>query len=367
MKKEDKILSIKIGATFVGTVVGAGFASGQEILKFFTVYRINGYLGIFIATVLFIILGSIIMKISYKIKRTCYNDFLIYVCGKKMAVIMDILITVFLFGTFNVMLSATGALFFEQFGLPYYFGIIFTLIPTILFTIKGMKGILNVNTVVAPSMVTIVFVICSMCIYSHSKGDLIRNLYYENDNTYKWLMSALLYVAYNIVLSLPILVPMGKESKSRKVLVRGTLMGSIAMGVMIFLINTVILSHIEYDSIYQIPMLYIVEPFNDVIRYAFVLVLWLEIFTTILSNLFGLSNRIYYATKFNYKFIVFIICIISVFISQFEFKLLLSFLYPAFGFISLIFIVFLISKQIYINLKDIKLSSPDNQNKVYKT
>lgn len=354
MSKEERLLTFKVAATFLGTVVGAGFASGQEILQFFTVYRFDGFLGILISIVLFVILGSIIFNISHTIKRKSYEDFLIYVCGRKMGMVLDVLITVFLFGTFNVMLSATGALFYEHFGLPYYFGIIITVIPTAIVVIRGIKGILNVNSIIAPATIIVVFIVSFLCLYNHHSSDIIRNLHYEDDSTYKWVMSALLYVSYNIILSIPILVPLGKEIKSKKVLINGVTLGSIAIGVLVLLLNTVILNHIENDSLYQIPMLYIVEPFNNIVKYSFIVILWFEIFTTLLSNLYGLSNRIQSATKLNYKLIITGICVLALFISRFDFKTLLSIIYPSFGFVSLLFILFLLVKQMYIKLKKIE-------------
>lgn len=362
MKKEDTMLSLKIASTFLGTVIGAGFASGQEILKFFTIYRFDGYIGIGVAMLLFIALGAAVLNISFIIKRSSYNDFLIYTCGRKLGLVIDVMITIFLFGTLNVMLSATGALFYEFFGLPYYFGIFFTVIPAAIIAVKGIKGILNVNLVIAPLMILIVVTISSLCLYYHANGDLIRNLHYEDDQTYKWLMSALLYVAYNIILATPILVPMGKEVTNKNVLTRGITIGAVTMGIIILLLNTVILNHIEQDSLYQIPMLYIVEPFNDLVKYSFIVVLWLEIFTTILSNLFGLANRIQVATRYSYSSIVVIICFAAIFISRLDFKTLLSILYPTFGFISLLFILFLAIKQLYLKIRALekKIRTSDN-------
>ena len=47
----------------VGAVVGAGFASGQEIYSFFNIYNENGLIGIIISSIL---LGIIIYKVLKK-------------------------------------------------------------------------------------------------------------------------------------------------------------------------------------------------------------------------------------------------------------------------------------------------------------
>ena len=42
--------SFQIGAAFIGVIVGAGFASGQEILQFFTSFGAIGIAGSIVAT-----------------------------------------------------------------------------------------------------------------------------------------------------------------------------------------------------------------------------------------------------------------------------------------------------------------------------
>jgi len=45
--------SFQIGSAFVGLIVGAGFASGQEIMQYFTSFGLMGIVGAVVATVVF--------------------------------------------------------------------------------------------------------------------------------------------------------------------------------------------------------------------------------------------------------------------------------------------------------------------------
>ncbi len=45
--------SFQIGSAFIGIIVGAGFASGQEILQFFSSFGYVGIAGSILAAVLF--------------------------------------------------------------------------------------------------------------------------------------------------------------------------------------------------------------------------------------------------------------------------------------------------------------------------
>ena len=59
---------IKIASIYVGTVIGAGFASGREIIEFFGVYGLKGIVGIIISGFLFSVLGSLLLiKINEEI------------------------------------------------------------------------------------------------------------------------------------------------------------------------------------------------------------------------------------------------------------------------------------------------------------
>ena len=46
---------------YIATIVGAGFASGQEILSFFVVYEKWGILGIIFACTIFVIYATVII------------------------------------------------------------------------------------------------------------------------------------------------------------------------------------------------------------------------------------------------------------------------------------------------------------------
>ena len=58
LKKNLKSLFV-----IIGTLIGAGFASGQEIYIFFYKYGINGIIGIAISSLL---IGAIVYKVYFK-------------------------------------------------------------------------------------------------------------------------------------------------------------------------------------------------------------------------------------------------------------------------------------------------------------
>jgi hypothetical protein len=58
----------QVAATYMGTIVGAGFASGQEMLQFFGAFGIWGVMGLALAGYLFYYFGNIILQLGKELK-----------------------------------------------------------------------------------------------------------------------------------------------------------------------------------------------------------------------------------------------------------------------------------------------------------
>ena len=56
---------LKVIFVIIGTLIGAGFASGQEMYLFFYSYGIEGLIGILISSIL---MGIVIYKVFVKVK-----------------------------------------------------------------------------------------------------------------------------------------------------------------------------------------------------------------------------------------------------------------------------------------------------------
>ena len=76
--------SLKVSFVIIGTIIGAGFASGQEIYTFFNVYGLKGLLGIFISCMLIEIVIYKTLKISMQLKQEEYEDFLKSIIPEKL-------------------------------------------------------------------------------------------------------------------------------------------------------------------------------------------------------------------------------------------------------------------------------------------
>ena len=58
--------TLRIAGAYVAYVIGSGFATGQEIVQFFTVYGIKGIAGMLVCTVLFAAMGSTLLADGFR-------------------------------------------------------------------------------------------------------------------------------------------------------------------------------------------------------------------------------------------------------------------------------------------------------------
>ncbi|MEH7238241.1 YkvI family membrane protein [Bacillus sp. JJ1562] len=330
--------AFQIGAVYVGTIVGAGFATGREIVEFFTQYGMYGLIGIGISGFLFIWLGTRIMIIANRIQADSYKEFNEYLFGRKIGFIVNALMLLVLIGVTSVMLSGAGAVFHEQLGLSYQLGIVVTSALSIFVLTYGVKGLFGVNMFVVPIMIFFSVVLAVEVIITDASS-LLRTPDIESQS-FKWMISPFLYAAFNLAMAMPVLVPLAKEMDNEKALRWGGLIGGGAL-CLILITSHISLSALPNVESFEIPMAEVMKNFMSAFFWLYILVIYGEIFTSVIGNLFGLERQLINIIKLPSILIVFIILSIAYVISQLGYGSLISFLYPLFGYMSLILLVLL--------------------------
>ncbi|SHH02968.1 YkvI family membrane protein [Tepidibacter thalassicus] len=340
---------IKISSIYVGTIIGAGFASGQEIMNFFGIFGLKGLIGIFIATVLFAFIGSTILLIGYKNQINTYKKLLDQLFGKNMSNIIDIIIILFLLAGYCIMLAGSGAIFYEEFNINYNVGIIIMSVATFLTFLYSLKGISAVNTVVVPFLLVVIIFIGGLIVFKEGIDfNNLKEIYPTNKNNF--ILSAIIYVGYNMIPSLVILTSIGSIVDKKETAIKGGVIGGLILGILALFILLPCLILYEDVSSLEIPMLSIASYPSYKGKFLYCIILWFAMFTTAIGNGFGFIQRISHLFKTNEKILAFILSFTSIFLAKFGFSNLVSTIYPLFGYISLFifilaFIKFILHKK----------------------
>ncbi len=333
---KNLLLILQIGAVFIGTIVGAGLASGQEVCQFFTVYGYKSFMGIFICCFIYIIMSYIVINLSVKYKLNSYDGLISLVSPGFLGSITNFLTTIFLISTSAIILAGSGALLHQYFNVSKWVGIIIMISISLVILFRGTKGLIEINSFIVPSLIIVITTIFVLYLTLY-KG--INTAYLKTIPTYKnnWFFSCLIYGGFNILCCCGVLVPLSREIKNLKSLIAGAALGSIGLTVLCLIINLLMLLNVPYIFKYEIPLLYIANRFGDVIQIMLLCIIWLEMFSTEVSNIYSVSKNFEEVFNMPYKMAVIVIIIISIPISQIGFVKLISILYPAFAVIGFIF------------------------------
>lgn len=337
-----------VAATYVGTVVGAGFATGKEIVTFFSVHGAFGVIGIALSGFLFMMVGTKIMLISKRIKAYSYQDLNRYLFGDRVGKLVNIFMLIIVIGVTSVMLSGAGAVFREQMGLPFQLGIGVTLVVSYIVVLRGLKGIFAINAYIVPLMILYsLFVFIS--IFTAQPLEIIGQLRFDFQwDNLAWMLSPFTYSAFNLMTAMVVLVPMGNEIQDEHVLKWGGFIGGLILTA-ILMMNHFSLSVFPNSFLFDIPMGEIVKLFGVFIHILFLFVIYGEIFNTVVGNVFGITRQLTETFHLSYHHAVFLIMLVIYMISQAGYGKLITILYPLFGYLSLFMLVLLLVKKMPVN------------------
>ncbi|BDG61334.1 YkvI family membrane protein [Caldinitratiruptor microaerophilus] len=285
---------LQVAATYMGTVVGAGFASGQEALRFFASFGRAGLWGIAVTTVLLCAFGALVMDLGRRLGARSHRELLHHVLGPRLGAAADTVVSAFLFAALAVMLAASGAIAAEQLRLPAWVGAGLGAALTLATIWSGLTGLLTANGVVVPLLVASVLGLTGATIYRASLGGPLAPgagapaLAAAPD----WFTSAWVYAGYNIVLALAVLAPLGAEIPDRAVLVAGGVLGGLGLGVLGVGLHLAISAHLPEAANWEVPMLYLARLYRPPVPSLYTAVLWAEVYTTAVSSAFGLARRL---------------------------------------------------------------------------
>lgn len=317
----------------IGTIIGAGFASGKEVYIFFSKYGFNGLIGILISTGIFFIVIWKVLEVSKKQNIKNYNEI-------KMNSQIKHIMTIFLLTTFYIMIAGFSAFINQEFDISIIIGsIIIASMCYITFT-KGVDGIVKVNTVLIPVLIIVLIHTC----YKNVDSEVVKILFETSNKSsgtiqsVSWIISCLQYVGYNSIILIPILLNLKKEkSKYSNMLV--SLISSIIFGVMAVGIHILLLKSSQSQLQLEIPIIGLISNYGKIYKYIFQIIIVIAIYTSAISAGYGFIKSISNGEKY-----IKIICMSSIFISFIGFTYLVQILYPVFGILGLIQIYFITSK-----------------------
>ncbi|UJL46293.1 hypothetical protein KFZ58_18395 [Virgibacillus sp. NKC19-16] len=335
---------LQIGSAFIGIIVGAGFASGQEILQYFTSFGYMGTIGAIIATALFAYLGMTLTRLGSRLRATSHKEAIYKVSGRYLGVIVDYIIIFTLFGVGVVMIAGAGSIPNQQFGLPPAVGISLMSILVILTVMMNVDRVVAVIGSITPFLIISIIILSIYSLFTmDSSYTELNPIAQESPSALSnWFFSAINYVSFNIAVGASMSLLMGGSERDEKTATIGGLIGGLGIGVIIVLSHLAIFSQVDIVASYEMPMLKIADDISPLLGMFYSIVLFGMIFNTALSMFFSLAARFTEQGTTKHKLFALISGLIAFSLSFYGFTELVSFFYPLIGTLGLFLILALL-------------------------
>lgn len=294
----------------------------------------HGKIGILIGIGLISLVIYKTYKILLKFDVKNYGELLEHIIpGNNKFIIETIrnIINIFLIISFFIMCSAFSTYCNETYGISRLIGGV--LIATFSYIIlkKDVKAIIKTNQILMPIIVIFIIIMGAIII----KKINLTNI----DIAQNAIMKGILYANYNSIILIPMLVTLREQIKTKNQIKIISIISFIVMLLLTFIIYKM-QEDIDKTKI-EMPMLSIAEKISKEFLIIYGIMTGIAIFTSAISAGYSLICNITNKEK-TAKVIALILCIISIPISMVSFSSLVNIIYPMFGVLGTLQIIFLL-------------------------
>mgnify|MGYP005839212639 CR=1 FL=1 len=323
-------------ATYIGTVVGAGFASGQEVLQFFGLLGPLGLPAIGLTIAGFAFFGSRVMEAGLETGAESHLPVLRHTAGR-LAVVLDVVVTFFLFGAASAMIAGSGSVLRQEFGLPVTVGAGLMALATVATVVTGIRGVVAAISAVVPFLIAGVLIV-SIVVLSATGLSLKSPPPGLRPAVPKWPLAGVTYISYNIIMSVPVLAALGSSMGSRRDARRAAALGAAGLGIALAMVYLALVSSFPEVVRYEVPLAHLASSVHALGKPFFVGVFLAEVYTTAVADLYGLAARLVSPASKNFRVTVAIAGALSLWAASAGFTNLVRVVYPAVGWAGLAFL-----------------------------
>lgn len=336
--KSNYKLSLQIATIFIGTIVGAGLSSGKELSQFFSQYGVYSFLGLIACGLFYIWMSRIIIHISYEYSLNSYDSFIKLVCPGILGTITNLIITFFFYSSTAIVMAGSGALINQYFNVPAWAGIFFMVTLGILVLLRETNGLIEINGFIVPSLIIVMTLLGTIFIFKNPSTFSISYLHKAMPYKRGLFLSTILYAGFNIMSCIGVIVPLTTELEDKNSILLGVTIGSFFLTLISCIINFLMIVTYNESTAFEIPLLHIAKQIGPIIQFILLCVIWLEMFSSKVSNVYSLSKGAENFFKLSYKKSIFIIVALSLPMTKIGFSTLVTTLYPVFGALSIVFV-----------------------------
>lgn len=335
--------ALGVGMAFIGIIVGAGFASGQEMLQFFVAFGAWGLVGAVGASLVMTVIGIASLQLGSHIQAREHAAVFRRVAHPALAWFLDAATITTLFSIGFVMFAGGGANMAQQFDWPVWAGAVLTLAAVL---VAGMFDVDRVSTLIgAITPFIIVFLVgTSAWTLASAPWDIAAlELAATTVQTTlpNWWLAALNYVGLCAITAVSMTIVIGGNMFDSRAAGLGGLIGGGLYLLLLVLAVLALYLRVDLIGADALPMLTLVNLVHPALGTAMSVVIFGMIFNTALGMFYALGKRLTRSHPQRFRVVYIATVLVGFVLSFVGFRTLVSYVYPALGYLGLVLIAVL--------------------------
>ncbi len=292
MMKSKGLNAFGVAFLYVGTIMGAGFASGREVWQFFGCFGPQALIGVAFVGILFILMGCMTVLLSRNLETNDMGQIIVPGKSHVLTQWVGYFMAGILFTVLITMSAAGGAFVYQQYMIPRPIGgllIILLVVLTVLGGFQRIRGIfrwlipLLLIVVVTTGVVLLVEPVVSMGMEIKIKPSPLAP---------NWPLAAILYVSYNILAVIPVVATASIHARTTRHALVGAVMGGFLLGVIALLLVVVMQKDMAFSHSMDMPILALTQRLDPVLNGVYGCMLFFAIYASATTNYYAVTTKI---------------------------------------------------------------------------
>jgi len=332
LKQYKNVLGLT--ALLLGGQIGAGYASGREVVTFFGDYGWFNIILFFILIFGYAILLINYAKVAQQIKAQNITDVTKAAFGK-FSFVANMLLVISMFSGLSATIAGVDSVannIFSSYNFPLI-SIAITILVVIIVS-GGLEGILKFASIITPLLIITLFgTIFYFLIFGSHELVIMPNI--DEGVMGLGIISALFYVGSNLNTSSAIITQLNQKFDFKTLKFSAFLFATFfSLGIIFIIISIYLSGNVNFYS--ELPMSHIASSLSSAFGVFYNIILFFAMTMTITAVSFSLTHWFKKYVKNNRFYTVSIIIALAFLVSRLGFGVIIDYIYPVKGFGGLI-------------------------------
>ena len=334
---------LSVAFAYVGVIVGAGLASGQDLLQYFLSFGAKGLIGIVALGVLNVIFGVVALQLGSYFRSDNHDEVFERITHPVLRRVIDVVLIFSAFTMGFVMLAGAGANLQQQFGVPTWAGSLLCALLVILTAFLDFDRIMNVIGVFTPIIMIAIAVLAIYSLVTPHAGIAELNAAARNVTPALpnlWL-ATINYFALCVVGGIAMAFVLGgsilRIGEARRAGRIGGVLIALVLGA------DALALYLNVDRIWDVnvPALAIARSIHPIFAFGYTLVIFALIYNTAFSLFYSTARRFSGGSTSRMRLVLIGVVAAGYAASFMGFKKLIGVMYPVIGWLGVVLLIIL--------------------------